>query len=161
MNPDHQNITLALHLGAFVRKGKFPTMYDKGLVDCQVITFVPPTSPAPFTYGMTRCEPYNVTHHPVTGPDDTIITHIAADIPRYDQSLDALTKAESGLDYAQQKKQTVELYQIIDEQLSSTEVTWSAVITNQVEITNELLRATPAQRLIALLRTLNLYRNDT
>lgn len=135
MPAEHQCCTLALHLGAFIREKLY------GGKPRTVITFVPPTSPAPFTYGLNLIEPYR--------HGDYLIDAIASDVPQYDRSLDALHEAEKKLTGEQTVKYISELRLIAEREDDLRTVHWFAVVCSEAP-----------HRLEALLRTLNIYSNN-
>ena len=141
MSPDHQSCALALHLGAFIREKKY------GGKMRTVLTFVPPTSPAPFTYGLKLIEPYDSKIAEDLGIMDSFetmkIDAIASDVPNYPESLDALHKIMMGFD--------VNLRSLINNNLMQSlkpEVGYAL---------DRTINATAPQRLEAILRTINLY----
>jgi hypothetical protein len=130
MNPDHQSCALALHLGAFIREKRYGGELHS------VLTFVKPTSPAPFTYGLKLIEPYYVN-------GIKLIDAIASDVPNYPESLDALFPVEEKLFYKDETKEVVE-----------KRGHYLRLLTYN---TNHPIHATAAEKLEMILRTINLY----
>lgn len=140
MNTNHQVIALAIYLGAFPRNKLYG---GRGRV---CVTFVPPDKPAPFSYGMEIVEPY------VYSDDGYQITidAIGSDVPRYDRSLDAIHEVEKTLTGEQTVEYVNQLRLIAERKDDLKTVHWFAVVHMEA-----------AERLETLLRTINIYDNET
>lgn len=133
MPAEHQIIALAIYLGAEPRNKLYG---GRGRV---CVTFVPVSSPAPFSYGMTIIpEPYKY--------GDIIIDAIGSDVPRYDRSLDAIHEVEKELTGEQTVEYVNQLRLIAERKDDLKTVHWFAVVHMEAP-----------QRLEALLRTINIY----